>query len=46
MRADGNNVDVDTEMADLSENALDYQGSTSIMHSRVSILKTAIGQTC
>ena len=45
MTADGNNVDVDTEMADLSQNSLDYEGMTSVLASRVSILKTAIGQT-
>ena len=44
MRADGNNVDVDTEMSNLSENTLDYQSLESVMASRISILKTAIGQ--
>ena len=31
MRADGNNVDIDTEMADLTENTLDYQALESVM---------------
>ena len=43
MTADGNNVDVDTEMSDLAQNSLDYQGMTSVLASRVGILKTAIG---
>jgi flagellar basal-body rod protein FlgB len=43
MRADGNNVDVDAEMASLSENTLDYQAMTSVLTTRVKILETAIG---
>ena len=44
-RLDGNNVDIDQQMANLSENTLDYQSLESVMASRISILKTAIGQT-
>jgi flagellar basal-body rod protein FlgB len=43
MQADGNDVDVDTEMANLSENSLDYQSLTSVLASRVKILQTALG---
>jgi flagellar basal-body rod protein FlgB len=43
-RMDGNNVDIDQQMANLSENTLDYQSLESVMASRISILKTAIGQ--
>jgi flagellar basal-body rod protein FlgB len=43
-RLDGNNVDIDQQMATLSENTLDYQSLESVMASRISILKTAIGQ--
>ena len=43
MQADGNDVDVDTEMANLSENSLDYQSLTSVLASRVKILQTAMG---
>jgi flagellar basal-body rod protein FlgB len=43
MQVDGNNVDVDTEMSDLSSNALDYQGMTSVLTSRIKILQTAMG---
>lgn len=43
MRMDGNNVDVDTEMANLSENSLDFQSLTSVLTSRIKILQTAIG---
>ena len=45
MRVDGNSVDINTEMADLSENTLDYQALESIMGTRMSILKTAIGSS-
>jgi flagellar basal-body rod protein FlgB len=43
-RLDGNNVDIDQQMADLSQNTLDYQSLESVMATRMSILKTAIGQ--
>jgi flagellar basal-body rod protein FlgB len=45
MQLDGNNVDINTEMADLSENTLDYQSLAAVMTTRMSILRTAIGQT-
>lgn len=45
MQVDGNSVDINTEMADLSENSLDYQALESVMGARMSILKTAIGST-
>jgi len=45
MQVDGNSVDINTEMADLSENTLDYQALESVMGTRMSILKTAIGST-
>lgn len=41
-RADGNNVDVDAEMASLAENALDYQSLATVAKARVRILETAI----
>jgi flagellar basal-body rod protein FlgB len=43
MRADGNNVDFDQEMANLTENALDYETMLSIHRARVQMLKMAIG---
>ena len=45
MQVDGNTVDINAENADLSENTLDYQALESIMGTRMSILKTAIGST-
>ena len=42
-RADGNNVDIDQEMANLSENALDYQALVSLVRARVQMLQTVIG---
>jgi flagellar basal-body rod protein FlgB len=43
MRADGNNVDFDQEMASLTENALHYESMLSIHRARVQMLRTAIG---
>jgi flagellar basal-body rod protein FlgB len=43
MQADGNNVDIDTEMAKLSQNALDYQSLVAVASSRLKMLQTAIG---
>ena len=45
MQVDGNTVDINAENADLSENSLDYQALESVMGTRMSILKTAIGST-
>jgi flagellar basal-body rod protein FlgB len=45
MQVDGNSVDINTEMADMSENTLDYQALESVMGAQMSILKTAIGST-
>ena len=44
MRADGNNVDVDAEMAALGENTLDHQSLTSVLAARIRILENVIGQ--
>ena len=43
MRADGNSVDMDAEMAKLSENSVAYQALISIARARLSMLQTAIG---
>lgn len=43
MQADGNNVDIDTEMATLSQNALDYQSLVAVASARLKMLSTAIG---
>jgi len=43
MRADGNSVDIDSEMAKLSENSVGYQALISIAHARLAMLQTAIG---
>jgi flagellar basal-body rod protein FlgB len=43
MQADGNNVDIDTEMAKLSQNALDYQSLIAVANARLKMLSTAIG---
>jgi flagellar basal-body rod protein FlgB len=42
MRADGNSVDMDAEMAKLSENSVAYQALISIAHARLQMLSTAI----
>jgi flagellar basal-body rod protein FlgB len=45
MQTDGNNVDIDTEMSDLSQNSLDYQSLSAVMTTRLQILRTAIGNS-
>ena len=44
-QVDGNGVDINQQMANLSENTLDYQALESVMGTRMSILKTAIGSS-
>lgn len=43
MTADGNNVDTDTEMADLTSNAVQYETLTAVEQQRFAMLKTAMG---
>jgi flagellar basal-body rod protein FlgB len=43
-RADGNNVDVDAEMANLSENAVTYQALVAVAKARLHMLEIAIGR--
>jgi flagellar basal-body rod protein FlgB len=42
LRADGNNVDIDREMASLSETNLTYGAITQIMSTRIGILRSVI----
>lgn len=44
MRNDGNNVDVDREMAALAKNTLFYQTLTRVMGARFAALRTAISE--
>ena len=41
-RADGNNVDIDREMAALARNALRYQAASEALAARIRMLRTAI----
>ena len=41
--ADGNNVDVDVEMANLNENTVDYQALVSVAKARLHMIEIAIG---
>ncbi len=43
MRADGNTVDVDREMASLSENALEYQALAQLAKARLHMIEIGIG---
>jgi flagellar basal-body rod protein FlgB len=43
MRLDGNSVDVDTESAALSQNALEYQSLAQVARTRIEILQSAMG---
>jgi flagellar basal-body rod protein FlgB len=42
-RADGSTVDVDSESARLAENALEQQAAVQVAHTRINILKAAMG---
>lgn len=41
-RADGNNVDVDREMAALARNALSHRAASQVLAARIRMLRTAI----
>ena len=43
VRADGNDVDVDAEIANLSENAVTYQALVAVAKERMSMLQIALG---
>jgi flagellar basal-body rod protein FlgB len=43
VQANGNNVNVDTEMAAMSQNAIDYQSLVEIAAARMKMLQSAIG---
>jgi flagellar basal-body rod protein FlgB len=43
MRADGNNVDADQEMSNLTENSLTYETLAAVAKSRMQMLQTAMG---
>jgi len=42
-RADGNGVDADAESAKLAANALEQQAAVSVAHTRIQILRSAMG---
>jgi flagellar basal-body rod protein FlgB len=42
-QANGNNVDVDSEMSDLSQNALDYESLVEVANARLKMVQIAIG---
>ena len=43
MRADGNTVDVDSEAANLAQNALEYEALAQVLRARGDIIEIAIG---
>jgi flagellar basal-body rod protein FlgB len=43
MRADGSSVDIDTEAASQAKNGLQYEAVSTVMKTRVAILRSAIG---
>lgn len=43
-RADGNNVNIDREMSDLSRNALGHRAASELLSARIRMLRAAIGQ--
>ena len=42
-RADGNNVDIDVELTDMSETEIDYQALTEAMSQKLQLLKEIAG---
>lgn len=42
-RLDGNNVDIDAEMASLSENSLEYNALVQVSRARLTMLQIAMG---
>ena len=42
-RADGNNVDIDQEMANLSQTSLEYQSLVAVSRARLTMLQIAMG---
>jgi flagellar basal-body rod protein FlgB len=45
MTPDGNNVDVDQEVSNLTENSVQYQALAAVERSRLQTLQTAMGGT-
>jgi flagellar basal-body rod protein FlgB len=43
-RADGNNVDVDREMASLAQNTLEYEAAAEIIKGKLDMLRTAVSE--
>ena len=43
VRADGNDVDVDAEMAHMNENAVTYQAIVAVAKQRMQMIQTALG---
>lgn len=43
VQSDGNNVNIDAEMADMSQNALEYQTLVEVANARMKMLASAIG---
>ena len=42
-QADGNSIDIDAESAKMSANALEQQAAVQVDHTRIAILKAAMG---
>jgi len=42
MRADGNNVDIDREMAKLSANSMEFQAEAQLLQQKLALLRSAI----
>jgi flagellar basal-body rod protein FlgB len=45
MRADGNNVSADAELANMTENAIQYEALAAVQKSRLEWLRTAMGSS-
>lgn len=43
-RADGNNVSIDTEIADLAKTSLKYRAATTLLEDKIGMLRAAISE--
>jgi len=43
-RADGNNVDIDREMASVAQNTLEYEAAAEIVKVKLAMLRTAVSE--
>jgi len=43
-RADGNNVDIDREMASMAQNTIEYEAAAEVLKSKLAMLRSAVSE--